>query len=65
MRHTTRRSQQAQSSSLSPCSCLFLLGFIGLPLDFGRLFIVKTEMQTAMDSCALRRPRSLTEAAMR
>lgn len=32
---------------------LFLLGFMGFALDFGRLFIVKTELQTAMDSCAL------------
>lgn len=32
---------------------LFLLGFIGIALDFGRLFVVKSELQTAMDSCAL------------
>lgn len=32
---------------------LFLLGFIGFALDFGRLFVVKTELQTAMDACAL------------
>jgi Flp pilus assembly protein TadG len=32
---------------------LFLLGFMGIALDIGRLFIVKTELQTAMDSCAL------------
>jgi len=32
---------------------LFLLGFIGFAVDFGRLFIVKTELQTAMDACAL------------
>lgn len=32
---------------------LFLLGFMGIALDFGRLFIIKTELQTAMDSCAL------------
>jgi hypothetical protein len=32
---------------------LFLLGFMGIALDFGRLFVVKTELQTAMDSCAL------------
>lgn len=31
----------------------FLLAFIGITLDFGHLFIVKTELQTAMDSCAL------------
>ena len=32
---------------------LFLLGFMGIALDFGRLFVVKTELQTAVDSCAL------------
>jgi len=32
---------------------LFLMGFMGIALDFGRLFIVKGELQTAMDSCAL------------
>lgn len=32
---------------------LMLLAFMGIALDFGRLFIVKTELQTAMDSCAL------------
>ncbi|HSW15638.1 MAG TPA: pilus assembly protein TadG-related protein [Ramlibacter sp.] len=32
---------------------LLLLGFIGAALDFGRLFVIKTELQTAMDSCAL------------
>jgi Flp pilus assembly protein TadG len=31
----------------------FLLGFIGIALDFGHLFIVRTELQTAMDGCAL------------
>lgn len=32
---------------------MFLLGFMGIALDFGHLFVVKTELQTAMDSCAL------------
>lgn len=32
---------------------LFLLGFMGFALDYGRLFIVRTELQTAVDSCAL------------
>jgi Flp pilus assembly protein TadG len=32
---------------------LFLLGFIGIAMDFGHLFVVKTELQTAADSCAL------------
>ena len=32
---------------------LFLLGFMAMALDLGHLFVVKTELQTAMDSCAL------------
>jgi len=32
---------------------VLLLGFMGVALDFGHLFVVKTELQTAMDSCAL------------
>ncbi|WPG35676.1 pilus assembly protein TadG-related protein [Variovorax sp. EBFNA2] len=32
---------------------LFLLGFMGIALDFGRLFVARTELQTAVDSCAL------------
>jgi hypothetical protein len=31
----------------------FLLGFVAIAFDLGRLFIVKTELQTAMDACAL------------
>ncbi|NMM78731.1 hypothetical protein B2J88_10375 [Rhodococcus sp. SRB_17] len=43
-------------------SMLFLLGFMGIALDFGRLFIVKTELQTAMDSCALAAAQELNGA---
>ncbi|GAB3463135.1 pilus assembly protein TadG-related protein [Massilia terrae] len=32
---------------------LFLLGFAAIAMDLGRLFIVRTELQTALDSCAL------------
>lgn len=32
---------------------LFLIGFAGIAIDFSRLFIVRTELQTALDSCAL------------
>lgn len=32
---------------------LFLMGFMGIAFDFGHLFVVRTELQTAMDSCAL------------
>jgi hypothetical protein len=42
---------------------LFLLGFMGIALDFGRLFVVKTELQTAMDSCALAAAQELDTAS--
>jgi Flp pilus assembly protein TadG len=42
---------------------LFLLGFIGIAVDFGRLFVIKTEMQTAMDSCALAAAQELDKAS--
>jgi Flp pilus assembly protein TadG len=32
---------------------LFLIGFAAIAIDFGRLYIVRTELQTALDSCAL------------
>ncbi|WP_257884801.1 Tad domain-containing protein [Variovorax sp. RO1] len=41
---------------------LFLLGFMGIALDFGHLFIVRTELQTAVDSCALAAARELDKA---
>ncbi len=46
--------QQRGAVILMVCFLLFfLLGFVAIAFDFGRLFIVKTELQTAMDSCAL------------
>jgi len=41
---------------------LFLLGFMGVALDFGHLFVVKTELQTAMDSCALAAAQELDQS---
>jgi len=34
-------------------SLLFLLGFMGIALDFGHLFVAKDELQTSVDACAL------------
>lgn len=46
--------RQVGAVIVTVCLCLlFLLGFMGIAMDFGHLFIVKTELQTAMDSCAL------------
>ncbi|NPC55469.1 pilus assembly protein TadG-related protein [Caenimonas soli] len=52
--NNTNRHRQRGAVIITVClMLLFLLGFMGIALDFGRLFIVKTELQTAMDSCAL------------
>jgi Flp pilus assembly protein TadG len=54
MRSISRRSRQKGAVIITVAMVLlFLLGFIGLALDFGKLFVVKTELQTALDSCAL------------
>jgi len=50
---TSLRRQQGAVIVTTALVLLFLLGFMGIALDFGHLFIVKTELQTAMDSCAL------------
>jgi Flp pilus assembly protein TadG len=42
---------------------LALLGFMGIAVDFGRNYIVKSELQTAVDSCALSAAQELDEQA--
>src|SRR5207244_1302846 len=45
-----RATRQRGAVILMVCFLLFfLLGFIAIAFDFGHLFIVKTELQTAMD----------------
>lgn len=39
-----------------------LLGFVGLGLDAGRLFVAKTELQNTADACALAAASALTRA---
>ena len=53
MRKASRQRQRGAVILTVALLLLFLLGFMGIALDFGRLFVVKTELQTAMDSCAL------------
>lgn len=60
---TTRRRQRGAVILTVSFMLLFLLGFMGIALDLGRMFIVKTELQTAMDSCALSAAQELDAAA--
>lgn len=43
-------------------SIVALIGFVGLALDLGKLFITKTELQNGADACALAASRELTGA---
>lgn len=61
MRYTVR--QKGAVILTVAFTLLFLLGFMGIALDFGHLFVVKTEMQTAMDSCALAAAQELDGAS--
>src|ERR1700693_2502001 len=53
MNSITRRRQNCSIIVTVEPSLLFLLGFMGVAFDFGHLFVVRTELQTAMDACAL------------
>jgi Flp pilus assembly protein TadG len=49
-----RRKNEQGAVAVTVMLLLFLLlGFAGIALDFGHLFVVRTELQTAMDTCAL------------
>lgn len=58
-----RRRQHGVFILTVALSLLFMLGFIGLALDLGRLFVIRTELQTALDSCALAAARELDASA--
>jgi hypothetical protein len=57
--HTPGHRQRGAMIITAALVLLFLLGFMGIALDFGHLFVVRTELQTAVDSCALAAAREL------
>jgi Flp pilus assembly protein TadG len=50
---SAQRSQQGVVAILTALMIAVLIGMGGLTVDLGRLFIVRTEAQSAMDACAL------------
>lgn len=58
-----RRRQHGAFLVTTALVLLFLLGFMGIALDFGRLFVLRSELQTAVDSCALAASRELNGQA--
>lgn len=61
-----RCSRPAQRGAVLPMVALslaVLLGFVGLVIDVGGMFVAKTELQSATDSCALAASQELDGAA--
>lgn len=55
-----RRRQRGAVAIIVGLSLAVLIGFVGLALDLGKLFIAKTELQNSADACALAASRELT-----
>ena len=54
------RAQRGAVAIIVALSAAVLMGFAGLALDMGRLFVNKTELQSAADACALAAAAELT-----
>lgn len=52
-RHRSADRQRGAVAIMLGLTLAMLIGFAGLALDLGRFFIIKTELQNAMDACAL------------
>jgi Flp pilus assembly protein TadG len=59
MMHTGKK-QKGAVAIIAALSLPILIGFAGLALDLGRLYVEKTELQNASDACALAASRELT-----
>jgi hypothetical protein len=60
MRIPTPTSQRGTVAIIAAITLPILIGFAGLALDGGRLYLHKTELQNAADACALAASRELT-----
>lgn len=59
---SSRCQQRGAVAIIVGISIVALIGFVGLALDLGKLFIAKTELQNSSDACALAASRELTGA---
>lgn len=59
-RPAARQQQRGVIAIVVGLTLAVLIGFVGLALDLGKLYIAKTELQNAADACALAAARELT-----
>lgn len=60
LRRSMRRRQRGAVAVAFILMAILLIGFVGLAVDSARLFVSKTELQNAADSCALAAAAALT-----
>jgi Flp pilus assembly protein TadG len=58
----SRRRQRGAFATAFVVMALLLMFFVGFGLDFGRIFVSRTELQNSADACALAGAKSLTGA---
>ncbi|MBU6488331.1 MAG: pilus assembly protein [Burkholderiales bacterium] len=63
-RSGTRRTQGGAVAVIVALSLAVLIGVVGLALDLGKLYIVRSELQNSADACALAAVRDLTGATI-
>jgi hypothetical protein len=54
------KRQRGAAAIVAGLSLALLLGFVGLAIDSARMFVARTELQSAMDACALAASAQLT-----
>ncbi len=57
------RRQHGAVAIVVALSIFVLIGMIGLAIDLGRMFVIKTELQNAADACALAAAKELGDAS--
>ncbi|OAJ53426.1 pilus assembly protein TadG [Paraburkholderia ginsengiterrae] len=57
-----RRRERGAVAIIVALSLVALIGFVGLVLDLGKLYVTKSELQNSADACALAAARDLTGA---
>lgn len=61
----TRRGLHRQRGAVAiivGLSLAVMIGFVGLALDLGKLYVTRSELQNSADACALSAARDLTSA---
>lgn len=61
-RAATPRRQQGAVAIVVALALVAMVGFLGLALDLGKLYVAKSELQNGADACALAAARDLTGA---